>query len=248
MKRDIRGTRRELSRPHAMQSLRDALLLAPFVSLSLGAQANASPFDAKRLVPRSDSFVVMIQGRAVGGVRETLETTSTGFRLLSTQALGGMSQSTEVRFSRTLAMSSVKQTGQARGQRMAIDVSYAEGRARGNATTPGPKGTKSITVDTLVPPGAVDDNALQALLPSLPLGEGKTFTVQVFASGEGSAKAMQVAVTGHESVTVPAGTFDAWKLAVTGGSVPVTFWVSLTEPRVVKLGFTGAPMSFELVK
>jgi hypothetical protein len=30
--------------------------------------------------------------------------------------------------------------------------------------------------------------------------------------------------------------------------VPVTFWVSKTSPRVVKMGFAGAPMAFELVK
>lgn len=215
---------------------------------ALGAQARTSPFDAARVVPRSDSFVVLVQGRAVGGSRETLEATPGGYRLVSTQALAGMSQSTEVHFSRALVMTSVKQTGQARGQQMNIEVSYAAGRAKGAATTPGPQGMKTIAVDTLVPTGAVDDNALQVLLPALPLGEGRSFTVTVFASGQGSAKEMQVAVTGWETITVPAGTFEAWKLEVRGGSAPVTFWVGRSDPRVLKLGFAGAPMSFELVK
>lgn len=210
--------------------------------------AAQSPFDAARLLPRSDSFAVTVQGRQVGGIRETLEKTADGYRLVSVQSLAGMNQSTEVLFSRTLAMTSVKQEGQARGQSMKIGVAYGRGRAKGTATTPGPQGMKTIAVDTTVPPGAVDDNALQSLLPALPLGAGKTFQVPVFASGQGTSKVMTVTVSGSESVTVPAGTFDAWKVEVAGGQVPVTFWVSRTDPRVVKMGFAGAPMAFELVK
>ncbi len=207
-----------------------------------------SPFDAARVVARSDSFAVMVQGRQVGGIRETIAAADGGFRLTSVQALAGMNQSTEVRFSKSLAMTSVRQEGQARGQAMKIEVTYAGGRARGTATTPGPQGMKTIAVDTTVPAGAVDDNALQALLPALPLGAGRSFQVPVFASGQGTSKVMTVAVSGSESVTVPAGTFEAWKVDVTGGQVPVIFWISKTSPRVVKLGFAGAPMAFELVK
>jgi hypothetical protein len=218
------------------------LLLTPTLAVA------QSPFEPTRLVPRSDSFVVTVQGRQVGGIRETIEKTATGFRLVSVQALAGMNQSTEVHFSRTLAMASVKQEGQARGQSMKIDVAYGRGRAKGTATTPGPQGMRTITVDTTVPAGAVDDNALQSLLPALPLGAGKSFQVPVFASGQGTSKVMTVTVSGSESVTVPAGTFDAWKVDVAGGQVPVTFWVSRADPRVVKMGFAGAPMAFELVK
>ena len=220
-------------------------LLLPLIPALAAAQA---PFDPARVLARSDSFAVMVQGRQVGGIRETIERLGEGFRLTSVQALAGMSQTTEVRFSRTLGMTSVRQDGQARGQSMKIEVTYAGGRARGSATTPGPQGMRTIAVDTTVPPGAVDDNVLQALLPALPLGAGKSFEVPVFASGQGTSKVMTVAVNGSESVTVPAGTFDAWKVDVTGGQVPVTFWVSRSTPRVVKMGFAGAPMAFELVK
>lgn len=218
------------------------LVFAPCLAV---AQA---PFDPARVLARSDSFAVMVQGRQVGGIRETIEKTASGFRLVSVQALAGMNQSTEVFFSRSLAMTSVKQEGQARGQAMKIDVTYERGRAKGSSTTPGPQGMKTIAVDTTVPAGAVDDNALQSFLPALPLGVGKTFQVPVFSSGQGTSKVMSVAVTGSESVTVLAGTFEAWKVDVTGGQVPVTFWVAKTSPRVVKMGFAGAPMAFELVK
>jgi hypothetical protein len=159
-----------------------------------------------------------------------------------------MSQRTVVEFSRGLAMTSVRQTGQAGGQNMDIKVVYAGGRARGSATTPGPQGMKTITVDTVVPRGVVDDNALQTMLPTLPLAAGKVFTIQVFASGQGNTTSLTATVKGSEMITVPAGSFDSWKVDVTGAEVPVTFWVAKQVPRVVKLGFAGAPMSFELTK
>jgi hypothetical protein len=219
------------------------LLVAP----ALPAQST-SPFQRSRLVPRTDSFAVLMQGRAIGSTRETIERTAEGYRLTSVQQMAGMSQSTQVDFSPTLAMRHVKQSGQVRGAEMKIDVVYAGGRARGTATTPGQQGMKTIAVDTVVPAGAVDDNVLQSLLPTLPLAEGKSFTVDVFASGQGISKPVTIQVSGADTVTVPAGSFDAWRLLVTGGPVPVTFWVSKADPRVVKMAITGAPMSFELVK
>lgn len=231
------------TRMRHVPALLASLLLVP----ALAAQPS-SPFQPGRLVPRTDSFTVILQGRVVGVVRESIERTAAGYRLTSLQQVPGMSQVTEVEFSRTLAMRSVKQSGQVRGAEMRIDVVYAGGRAKGSATTPGQRGLTTIAVDTVAPPGVVDDNALQSLLPTLPLGAGKSFTVDVFASGKGYAAPVTIAVTGADSVIVPAGTFDAWRLEVTGGPVPVTFWVSKAAPRVVKMGIAGAPMSFELVK
>jgi hypothetical protein len=131
---------------------------------------------------------------------------------------------------------------------MKIDVAYGGGRATGSATTPGPQGMKSITVDAALPPGAVDDNALMALLPTLELTEGATVRVPVFASGKGTAATMTLTIGAREPVTVPAGTFDAYPVAMTGGDAPVTFYVSTgTESRVVKMTMPGSPISFELV-
>ena len=221
------------------------------LSLLAGAAHPAtaqSPFDARRLTPRSDSFAVFMQGRAVGGMRETIVRTPEGYQLTSAQQMAGMSQTTLVTFSPTLEMRGVKQTGKVRGADMSIDVTYAKGRAIGSATTPGSQGLKTIAVDATMVSGAVDDNLLQGLLHTLPLAAGKTFVVPVFSSGTGTTASLTITVTGAETVTVPAGTFDAWKLDISGGQVPVQFWVTRKSPRVVKLGFAGAPMSFELVK
>jgi hypothetical protein len=58
-----------------------------------------------------------------------------------------------------------------------------------------------------------------------------------------------VKVSDGGTVIVPAGSFDSFKLDVTGGQVPTTFYVSKATPRrIVKIEFVGAPFIFQLVK
>ena len=160
-----------------------------------------------------------------------------------------MSQTTEVTFSPALEMRSVRQTGQARGAEMKIDVTYADGRAKGAATTPGPQGMQTLAVDAVVPPGAVDDNLLMAMLPTLKLERGAEYRAVVFASGKGQLQEVMLKVGAKESVQVPAGTFDAHPVTMSGGPVAVTFYVSSGDtPRVVRLTMQGVPMEYQLAK
>jgi hypothetical protein len=218
-------------------------------AIPLAAQTPAR-FDASRLVAHRDSFVVLAQGKEIGFMREVLESSGDGFRLVSDTEIGGaMKQTTDLTFSKAGAMIGVTQRGTARGQEMKIDVTYAGGRAKGSATTPQPSGMSTITVDTLVPAGAIDDNALQTFLPTLELAEGVGFRITLFASGKGEPLTLKARNTGSAKVTVPAGTFDTWKVELTGGPMPVTMFVSKTQPRrVVRVALEGSPVEFQLVK
>lgn len=56
-------------------------------------------------------------------------------------------------------------------------------------------------------------------------------------------------VGASESVKVPARTFDARAVQMTGGPVPVTFYVSSgPTPRAVRLTMQGIPMEYQLVR
>lgn len=209
-----------------------------------------SPFDPRLMRERSDSFAIVVQGAPRGFMKESITARPGGFRLTSQQALGTMmSQETQVDFTGSLEMQEVRQSGTARGMEMKIGVTYASGRATGTATTPGPQGMKSITVDAEIPAGAVDDNVLMSLLPTLELTPGATHAVPVFASGKGTLATMTLTVGARETVTVLAGSFEVHPVSLTGGDVPVTFFVSAAAPRrVVKMTMPGSPLSFELAR
>jgi len=59
--------------------------------------------------------------------------------------------------------------------------------------------------------------AAKQALSCLPLAEGYSTTYRNFDVQQQKVKLMQLKVTGVEKVTVPAGTFDAYKVEITLG-------------------------------
>ena len=212
----------------------------------------AGPLDLAldRIVARSDSFTILVQGNPFGFQSSRLERVDGGWKYSETTRLATfIQQNTEVRFTDKIVMQSVNQTGRVQGQDTRIDVTYAGGRAKGSAVTPGQGGVKTVAVDADVPASAIDDNLITAILPALKWTGGATFTIPVFQSGKGSLTALAIAVTGEEPVEVPAGKFDAWKADMTGGEQPLTLWVEKAAPhRLLKMAIVGAPFEFRLVK
>jgi hypothetical protein len=131
-----------------------------------------------------------------------------------------------------------------------VHLTWANGRVQGSATTPQPSGTpRSLTIDTTVAAGTYDDNALPVVIPALPLEAGRTIALGVFSSADATVKVLSVKVGPPESVTVPAGTFDAYRLDIAGGQAPYVFHVTTATPRrIVRIEIVGAPFLFELVK
>lgn len=203
-----------------------------------------------RLVARSDSFVVFLQGNPFGYQRNKLEKTATGWKYTEDTNIGPViQQHTEVTFSNDLVMSAVTQRGKQQGQDMKIDVSYAGGRAKGSAVTPQQKGMKTVQVDAEMPLGAVDDNSVVPLLPAFKWAAGAKFTVPVFQSGKGSLAPITFTVAGEETVDVPAGKIAAWRVEMTGGDGAVSFWIEKATPnRLVKIGVVGTPLEMRLAK
>ena len=247
---DFVGTTREwsLTRPTALPMKHASLaFLLTVVSAPLAAQ---SPINIAALIPRTDSFVVMVQGNPLGFQRTTVERTETGLRMIDDVQIGPiMTQHTEVDFAPDGAMRSTKQTGQVRGQTTSIDIAYHDGRAKGTATTPSKAGLVTTPIDTTVVPGAIDDNLLTALLPALDWSPSATITLPVFLSGRGYVQPVTLAVKGTEQLTVPAGTFEVYRIELSGGQAPVAIFVTTDAMhRLVKIAPRGAPLEFVLAK
>jgi zinc protease len=206
-------------------------------------------WDLSKLVPRADSFTILVQGKPFGFQTTKLEKADRGWKYSEQTSLAAfVQQKTEVRFTDRIVMQSVTQSGKTQGQDTKIDVTYANGHAKGTANVPGPAGIKTVTVDADVPAGALDDNILRPMLAALRWAPGAKFSIPIFQSGKGSATTMNAVVGGEESIEIVAGKFDTWKVNVTGGDSPLTMWVEKSSGRVVKLALVGQPVEFQLVK
>jgi hypothetical protein len=135
------------------------------------------------------------------------------------------------------------------GTNLETRLTYAAGRVKGSATLPTAQGPQTVTVDTALAPGTLDESMVSALVPTLAWGEGVRRTVTVYVPSAGRMFDATLAVAGKERVAVPAGNFDAWKITYTGTPQGLTFWVTTTEPhRTLRMAIDGQPVSLELVK
>jgi dipeptidyl aminopeptidase/acylaminoacyl peptidase len=134
-----------------------------------------------------------------------------------------------------------------------IDLDFAGDKAAGKMNMNGQE--KPIAADLggpLFADGAGDDQ----VIASLPLAEGYSATFRNFDIQTQKVKLQQLNVAGVESVTVPAGKFDAFRVEITsgdGGADKKTIWVAKDSRKVVKASAViaamgGAVMTEELTQ
>lgn len=136
----------------------------------------------------------------------------------------------------------------------AIEVSFAGNKASGKMSMNGQE--RPIAADlggTLFADGAGANDVIAAL----PLADGYSTTFRNFDVMSQKPQTRALKVVGSESVTVPAGTFNAWKVEITpadgGTGEKTTLWIDKATRRVVKTStvapqMNGAIITSELVK
>jgi predicted Zn-dependent peptidase len=224
----------------------------PMTLADLNPTGGPVAFDRSQIVARTDSFEAVLSGNPFGTQVTSVQLAGDSIVLTEATTLGPSWQqrTTAVLSAADLGMRRSDQTGTVQNQQSEIHLVYGGGRVTGSAVVPQASGTpKTVAVDTTVPAGAVDDNVLTLIVAALPLAEGKSFSLNVFSSGDGVTKVVTIKVAGVETVTVPAGTFSAYRLEIAGMQLPVVIHVSADSPRrLLRVAPVGAPLVFQLVK
>ena len=212
-----------------------------------------APKPAADLTPGTTTYKASL---AAGGQTIPMDVTHTvaeanGVWLVTetaTMPMGSMSDSSTVSKGTLLLQRRVIHQGPA-----SVEVQFADNKATGTMSMNGQ--TRPISADlggVLFGDGAGANDAIAAL----PLAEGYTTTYRNFDIMAQQVKPRVLKVEGSEKVTVPAGTFDAWKVVITpaeGIGETTTVWVNKTDRRVVKTSsvlpqMNGAVATAELVK
>jgi dienelactone hydrolase len=135
---------------------------------------------------------------------------------------------------------------------VAIDLDFAENKAAGKFSMNGQD--KPIAAD-LGGPLFADAAGANQVIACLPLAEGYTTSFRNFDVQTQKVKLLQLTVAGVESVTVPAGTFSAYRVEITsadGGADKKTLWIAKDSHKVVKgsavlASMGGAVVTQELI-
>jgi len=118
---------------------------------------------------------------------------------------------------------------------VSIDLDFAGDKATGKMNMNGQE--MPISVD-LGGPLFADAAGAEEVIACLPLAEGYSTTFRNFDAQTQKVKLEKLAVAGVEKVTVPAGSFDAYKVDVSsadGGSDKKTLWIAKDSKKVVKV-------------
>lgn len=208
--------------------------------------------DTSQLVPHSDSLrIVDARGRVVGAVRQSLTRTDSGFVYVRRETIvpSGVARSTRALLTTgTFHLRVVQLRDSFPGGAQQYDLEVSRGVIRGNAVLRSSRGADTVRVDTAFAPGTVLDALLGAYMPRLPLNVGAQRSLTTFDVSTHSTAPAEVRVSDVKTVTVPAGTFEAYPVEVVRGSTHTTYFVTTVSPRrIVAVDVPDQGLRFELV-
>ena len=113
-----------------------------------------------------------------------------------------------------------------------LTAAYADNKLSITAKTA--QGEKNATID--VSPNAYDNNSVLAIPRGLQFSVGKAASFTNASPANAAQVKSTVTVAGQESVTVPVGTFDIYKVVMgLGGAQKQTAWYEVADPhRLIK--------------
>lgn len=227
-----------------------AALVGSPLGAAVHAQSTPVALDVSKIAASRDSFVVMVQGQPMGYQVVTTEKTADGLKLSSEQSImnGMVASKGEVLVGKDNAMRSIKSSGSMQGMATSADIAFENGRAKGKASVPGMGGIEEKTIDAAIPAGVADQSLLTSIIPTIALAQGSKYTLPLFATTKGETVNAEIEVTGSESVTVPAGTFDSWVVSLTGVGNGMTLYVAKSPARIVRIAPVGQPVELQLAK
>lgn len=217
----------------------------PMDRSALQVRASGERFDAARLHPYTAHYEILAQGNPFGTATNTLVREGDGWKFTMSGSFGPVQQTITAVWGPRWEPRTYGETyaGAFEGR---ADVRVENGRFVGNMVMP-PQAGGAKTFDAEAIPGAVWSQMDEAMLSTADLAEGKTIVIPVFNTSTGAVGPVTFTVGATESVTVPAGTFQAHRVQSEGGSAPLVLWLRADGPHVVlKQEVVGQPIVVQL--
>lgn len=217
----------------------------PMERSALEVRASGESFDMARLRPVTLEYRYSAQGNPVGQSSVALTQDGEGWKTELTLQFGPVQQAIVARWGAGWTPVDYLETyaGAFEGR---AEARLADGRITGSAQMPEQAGGNK-TFDAAAVPGTAWSMMEDVMLSTADLAEGKTIVIPVFNTSTGAVGPVTFTVGAVESVTVPAGTFQAYRVESTGGSSAQILWLRADGPHVVvRQEVVGQPFVGEL--
>ena len=217
----------------------------PMDRSALEVRASAESFDATRLRPYTAEYEILAQGNPFGRATNTLAREGDGWKFTMVGGFGPVQQTIAAVWGPRWEPRTYGETyaGAFEGR---ADVRVENGRFTGNMVMP-PQAGGAKTFDAEAIAGAAWSQMDEAMLSTAALAEGKTIVIPVFNTSTGAVGPVTFTVGATESVTVPAGTFQAHRVQSEDGSASLVLWLRAESPHIVlKQEVVGQPIVVQL--
>lgn len=191
------------------------------------ASAAAASFDASELGPRTMEYALRFEGNEVGRATVRWNPEGPAFVAVNEQVLPSIriTQTTTFEPATFAPQSLVSSIGPMGEFTLTVEGGRATGRGIDMQTG------QPQDIDVEIGPGTVLDGMVEVAMAVNDYEAVPEFTLRVVGA-TGEVQATSVRVDGTETVEVPAGTFDTYRIEI-GGQQPMTAWVTRSAPHVV---------------
>lgn len=214
----------------------------------------APELDAGRMRTGEFRYGILFRDDRLGAYTLSVSEREDGTWEVAEAATGASgSQSGTYVFTRTLEPVSAEQEGTMGPVSAKLGLRYANGRVTGRGSLPAPPeepgGTpevEEIVVDTALAEGTIDENMGLAAVLASPLAPGFRLELPFYDPRRGVGR-LTAEVSGQETVEVPAGTYEAYRVEYSTGEAPLVVYVTVEAPRLlVKQELAGQPVEIVL--
>jgi zinc protease len=212
---------------------------------AIEVRAATERLDGTRLQEGTRTYRLVFQDNPVGTA--TTRLARDGDTWVATMEAPAIGQHSEVRFS-AIDLTPISSTMETRQGpvTMGYDLRFTDGRVTGRIEMPEQMGG-ARDVDAQVPEGTLLPGMEEFVAAVADLAEGRSVSVPMFEGMSGAVTTVTFQVTGVEAVTAPAGTFDSYRVEMSGGAQPATLLVRQEAPHImIRQEFAGAPIHIEL--
>jgi predicted Zn-dependent peptidase len=217
----------------------------PLSAEALGPAKRSRALSATGLAPGEYRWDVSLQGTVFGSLTRTIEGGGAELTASSVLVLGPQTMAQSVTFGTEafdFRSSTVELTQP--GTRITGDVERVGGSIRGELDL----GAGPEPVDLAVPDDILVSDMLEVAIWIADLEEGTEIRLPVANVSSGSVATATIRVTGREEVTVPAGTFEAFRIEITGPEAQ-TIWARVEGPHVpLRVRPADQPILLELTE
>jgi zinc protease len=215
----------------------------PLTLADLSPRAPSETVDPSGLVPDTLEYEVRVQGNVVGRAVRMITRPEPGrIRFASEVEAGPQTVNQEVMLTDAFELISSRNEIAAMGQTFTLEAWVEDGRLVGEIDLPG----QSQEIEMAAPDGVVVSDMVELALRVMTLEVGRELSLPMAVLQTETVENVVLRVAERGEVTVPAGTFDAYRVEMTGPEAQ-TFWVEAAAPhRVLRIQAGGQPLSLEL--